>query len=145
MSGVLCANSIQAWAELVRAEACVLDAGERELRAEGFPPPIWYDLLLELKAAPEHHLRPVELEARLLLKQYHLSRVIDRMEAEQLVARRKCPTDARGLHIALLPAGGALLKKMWPAYQAAIGRHFAAKLGPGEHQQLSALLDKLLP
>ena len=144
MSGKICENSIRAWAKLVRAESAVLSAVEHELKAAGYPPLAWYDVLLELKQAPQQRLRPIELEPRMLLKQYNLSRLIDRMEAEGLVERQKCPTDARGLHLALLPAGKELLKKMWPAYEQAIARHFAGKLAPGEPAQLADLLEKLL-
>lgn len=144
MTSKLCKHSIQAWSRLVQAESLVLHAVERELRAAGFPSPDSYHVLAELESAPDQRLRPIELEARIALKQYHLSRVIDRMQAEQLVERRRCPTDARGQHVALLPAGSRLLKRMWPVYESAICRHFASKLAPGDAEQLQALLDKLL-
>lgn len=144
MTAKLCQYSIKAWNGLVQAESLVLQAVESELRAAGFPPPDWYHVLVELEQAPEQRLRPIELEPRVALKQYHLSRVIDRMQAEQLVERRRCPTDARGQHIALLPAGARLLKRMWPAYESAICRHFANKLGAGDAKHLQSLLDKLL-
>lgn len=144
MPGKICENSVRAWARLVRAESAVLSAVEHELKANGYPPLAWYDVLLELKSAPQQRLRPIELEPRMLLKQYNLSRLIDRMEAEGLVERQKCSTDARGLHLALLPAGKDLLKKMWPVYEQAIARHFASKLAPGEPAQLADLLEKLL-
>lgn len=144
MAGKLCDNSIRAWAKLVRAESTVLAAVERDLKAAGYPPLAWYEVLSELARAPQHRLRPLELEARISLRQYNVSRLLDRMAAEKLVTRQKCPTDGRGLHIALESAGNALLKKMWPVYERAICRHFAGKLGAGEPAQLETLLEKLL-
>jgi len=136
--------AVRAWAKLVRAESAVLAAVERELKAAGFPPLAWYDVLLELRRAPQQRLRPLELEPRLLLQQYNLSRLIDRLEADGLVERQKCATDARGHHLVLLPAGRDLLRKMWPAYERAIALHFADKLSGSEAAQLAQLLDKVL-
>jgi len=136
--------AVRAWAKLVRAEGAVLAAVERDLKAAGFPPLAWYDVLLELKRAPQQRLRPLELEPRLLLQQYNLSRLIERMAADGLVERQKCADDARGHHLLLLPAGRDLLRKMWLAYERAIALHFADKLSAGEAAQLAHLLDKLL-
>lgn len=136
--------AIRAWAKLVRAEGAVLAAVERELKAAGYPPLSWYDVLLELKRAPQQRLRPLELEPRLLLQQYNLSRLIERMAGDGLLEREKCATDARGHWLVLLPPGRELLRKMWPVYERAIARHFADKLAPGEAAQLAHLLDKLL-
>jgi len=144
MNEKLSETAVRAWAKLVRAESAVLAAVERDLKAAGYPPLAWYDVLLELKRAPQQRLRPLELEPRLLLQQYNLSRLIDRIEAEGLVERQKCATDARGHNLVLLPAGRELLRKMWPVYERAIARHFADKLAPGEAAQLAHLLDKLL-
>ena len=137
-------TTIRAWAKLVRAEGAVLAAVERDLKAAGFPPLAWYDVLLELKRAPQQRLRPLELEPRLLLQQYNLSRLIDRMEREGLLERQKCADDARGHHLVLLPAGRELLRRMWPAYERAIAAHFADKLSTSEAAQLAHLLDRLL-
>jgi len=144
MSGKIPEIAVRAWAKLVRAEGAVLAAVERDLKAAGFPPLAWYDVLLELKRAPPQGLRPLELEPRLLLQQYNLSRLIDRMQADGLVDRQTCATDARGHHLVLLPAGRDLLRRMWPAYERAIALHFADKLSAGEAAQLAQLLDKLL-
>jgi DNA-binding MarR family transcriptional regulator len=143
MNNKLCENSVRAWSNLVRAEAAVLVSVENDIKQAGFPPLVWYDLLLELKKAENHRLRPFELEERVLLRQYNLSRLIDRMETDQLVQRIRCKTDARGLHIALMPKGHDLLKRMWPIYAEAIYKHFAAKLAIGEHEQLADLLQKV--
>ncbi|MCC7348877.1 MAG: MarR family transcriptional regulator, partial [Variibacter sp.] len=73
------AQAITAWARLVRVQQGLLAAVEADLKAAGFPPLAWYDALLELSRAPEGRLRPLELEKAMLLPQYGMSRLVDRL------------------------------------------------------------------
>ena len=134
---------IRAWTRLVRAQHRVLGAVEADLRRAGFPPLAWYDALLELRRAPEG-LRPFQLEARMLLAQYNLSRLVDRLEAAGHLARAPSPEDGRGQVLTMTASGRALLAAMWPAYAAAIARHVGGRLTEAEAATLAALLDRLL-
>jgi DNA-binding MarR family transcriptional regulator len=133
---------IRAWTRLVRAQQTVLAAVEAELKAAGFPPLAWYDVLLELSRA-DAGLRPFALEQALLLAQYNLSRLLDRLEKAGYVARRTCAEDGRGQIVAITPSGRALIKRMWPTYRAAIARHLGAKLSEDEAARLASLLGRL--
>ena len=133
---------IRAWARLIRAQQSVLGAVEEELKAAGFPPLAWYDVLLELSRAQEG-LRPFALEQELLLAQYNLSRLLDRLEGAGYLERRACPEDGRGQIVAITGAGRALVKRMWPTYRAAIARHLGAKLSEDEAGRLATLLGKV--
>jgi DNA-binding MarR family transcriptional regulator len=135
---------VTAWVRLVRAEQALLRRIEGELKRAGFPPLAWYDVLLELGRTENGRLRPVELERHTLLAQYNASRLIDRMEKADLVAREAHPVDGRGQFIAITPEGRALQKRMWKVYGAAIARHVGGKLQRGEAAQLAALLGKLI-
>src|SRR4051812_41951490 len=134
---------VRAWTRLVRAQHRVLGAVEADLRRAGFPPLAWYDALLELRRAPEG-LRPYQLEARMLLAQYNLSRLVDRLEAAGHLARAPSPEDGRGQVLRITEGGRALLAAMWPAYAAAIARHVGARLTEAQAGRLAALLDRLL-
>jgi DNA-binding MarR family transcriptional regulator len=134
---------IRAWTRLVRAQQTVLSAVEAELKSAGFPPLGWYDALLELSRV-DHGLRPFVLEQQLLLAQYNLSRLLDRLEKAGYVQRKTCPEDGRGQVVALTSSGRALIKRMWPAYRAAIARHVGARLEEDEAVRLSSLLGKLI-
>lgn len=136
-------EAVHAWARLVRVSGALVSAVEADLKAAGMPPLGWYDVLLELERAGDAGLRPVELQARLLIAQYNLSRLIDRMEAAGLVARAADPDDRRGQRLRITAEGLRQRKAAWPVYRAAIGRHVAARLGPGEAQALAGLLGKL--
>ena len=137
--------TISAWARLHRASQSVLSAVESDLKAAGHPPLAWYDVLLELKRVGKDGLRPLALQSQLLLAQYNLSRLLDRMEREGYLERRPCPNDGRGQIVVITPDGRHLIKRMWPTYEAAIRQHFAERLSTEEAARLARLLGKLLP
>jgi DNA-binding MarR family transcriptional regulator len=132
-----------AWIRLMRVQSRVLDAVEQELKKAGFPPLAWYDALLELSRAPAGEMRPVELEKQMLLPQYSMSRLIDRLVDEGLAARRECKIDKRGQFIEITEAGRDLQKRMWSAYSAAIEKHVGSKLSDTDAVKLCGLLDRL--
>jgi DNA-binding MarR family transcriptional regulator len=127
----------------VRAETAVLAAVEADLKRADLPPLGWYDVLLELSRRKEG-LRPFEIEKEVLLAQYNLSRLIDRLEQAGYVVRRPCPEDARGQVVVITEAGRALMKRMWPVYRGAIARHVGDKLTEDEAARLATLLGKLI-
>jgi len=133
------------WACFVRVGQAVLDAVEGDLKAAGFPPLAWYDALLELRRAAPEGLRPLTLQQRMLLAQYNLSRLVDRLAGAGLVRRQPCPDDRRGQVLHLTEKGRALLDAMWPAYRDAIATRFAGRLGPGDAEALAPILEKLRP
>src|SRR5882724_1955406 len=134
---------IRAWTRLIRAQQAALAAVEADLKAAGFPPLGWYDVLLELSRTEGEGLRPFALEQKLLLAQYNLSRLLDRLETAGTIERAACPDDGRGQIVAITASGRALVKRMWPTYRAAIARHVGSKLSEDEAARLAALLGKL--
>lgn len=144
MTGAANETAIRAWARLMKAQQLTLATIERELKAADLPPLAWYDVLLEVERAGSEGLRPFELERALLLAQYNLSRLIDRIERAGYVERRLCAEDARGQLIAITERGKAIRRKMWPAYakaiKAAVGRHLSAK----QAETLDGLLGLLI-
>jgi len=134
---------VRAWTRLMRAQSAALLGVETDLKAAGFPPLAWYDVLLELSR--HDGLRPFEIETRVLLAQYNLSRLLDRLAAAGYVERRPCPDDKRGQIIVITPAGRDLQKRMWPSYRSAIARHVGARLSEADAETLGRLLEKLIP
>jgi DNA-binding MarR family transcriptional regulator len=138
-------DTVIAWARLIRARDLLVSAAERDAKAEGLPPLEWYDVLLELSRLPEGEgLRPFELEGRLLLAQYNLSRLLDRLAKAGLIEKRPCTSDGRGLVLVITEAGRELRRRSWPAYAAAIERHFGSKLRPGDAEVLGEILTRLV-
>lgn len=138
---------VRAWTRLLKAQQLAQASVERSLKAAGLPPLAWYDVLLELERADADGLRPFELERAMLLAQYKLSRLIDRVEAAGYVERRTCEADGRGHVIIITAAGRALRRKMWPIYaraiESAVGRHLSDTQAEALEKILGQLVDQL--
>ena len=72
-------------------------------RERGEIPLATYDVLVQLAEAPDHRLRMTDLADRVLLSRSGLTRMIDRLEREELVRREPCADDARGMYAVLDP------------------------------------------
>lgn len=134
---------VRAWTRLERAHRAALATVERRLKAAGLPPLAWYDVLLELERAGASGLRPFELQKAMLLAQYNLSRLIDRLEARGYVTRATSEQDGRGQMLAITTKGLAVRRKIWPVYAAAIDAAVGARLSGPEARALGDLLEKL--
>ncbi len=135
-------TAVTAWARLLRTSQTLLAKVEHGLKQEGLPPLVWYDVLLELQGE-KTGLRQFELQERMLLTQYNLSRLLDRIAAAGHLDRRPCPEDGRGQIYRITPSGRALLRKMWPVYRGLISEHFAEHLSESDCRSLARLLSKL--
>jgi DNA-binding MarR family transcriptional regulator len=139
------AETTAVWTRLVRASTYLLGRIEADLKAAGFPPLGWYDALWELEQAEPEGIRPFQLQARLLLPQYGLSRLIERMARDGLVERRGVESDRRGQVLHLTDRGLATRRAMWPVYATALDRAVAQRLDRSEAQELARLLARLYP
>jgi DNA-binding MarR family transcriptional regulator len=133
------------WARFVRVSHAVLGAVEADLKTAGFPPLSWYDALLELRRVDPDGLRQFELQEHMLLAQYNMSRLIDRLNHAGYARREACLEDGRGQVICLTEKGRALIDAMWPAYRAAIMAHFGGRLDANDASALASVLEKLRP
>ena len=131
----------RAWVQLIRAHRKALCSVERALRSADLPPLEWYDVLIELERAGQ--LRPRDLQDRLLLAQYNLSRLLDRMESEGLVRRERCSDDARCQWVSATETGIELRSRMWPVYSQAIRDSVESRLSRAQARQLGDLLQRL--
>jgi DNA-binding MarR family transcriptional regulator len=133
----------KAWARLIRARDTVVSAVQHDLKSAGVAPLGWYDVLLELSRAPGGRLRPFEIEKEILLAQYNLSRLLDRLEKEGLVGREPCDDDGRGQWVVITERGRALQARTWKVYARSIQEHVGEKLNDKVAAQLAELLGHL--
>ncbi len=133
-----------AWARLVRAQRAVTSRIEADLKEAGLPPLSWYDVLWGLRRGARRGLTPREIEGEMLLEQYNLSRLLDRMEEADLVRRVPYPGDRRRQLVRITAAGRVLQKRMWPVYAAAIETHMGSKISAKDAGLLSEALGRLL-
>ena len=138
------AAGLAAWRAFLTSHAAAIDRIERDLAAGGDLLPLtWYDVLLELDAAPDRRLRQRDLARMVVLTRSGISRLIDRLEAAGLVCSQPNPEDRRGDLIAITEAGRAALRRTWPAYARGIQEHFARHLTAGEAHTLAAALERV--
>lgn len=136
--------TVSAWARLLKAQRVALASIENALKSAELPPLAWYDALLELERAEERGLRPFELEREMLLTQYNLSRLIDRMVRAGYVERRACADDGRGQLVVITAHGKDIRRRTWTVYGPAIQNALGVSLSETEIAQLNALLGKLI-
>jgi DNA-binding MarR family transcriptional regulator len=131
----------RAWIALGRISQSVQLHVAIALKDAKLPDLQWYTVLWELERAGQP-TRPKDLAVPLFILPYQLSRLVDRMEKEELVSRIDCEEDKRGHLLELTVKGLALRKAMWavyaPAMQQAMGR-----ITDPEALKLAELLYKL--
>jgi DNA-binding MarR family transcriptional regulator len=133
---------VAAWRALLVAHSRLVPAMEAGLRAAGQVSLSWYDVLLELNAAPGRRLRMTELSQRAVLSRSRVSRIVDELAAAGLAERQPDQADGRSSFAVLTPAGRNALRRAWPAYRRAIRRHIGAHLTAQQCRQLADLLQQ---
>ncbi len=138
-------ETIAVWTSLVSANKILLDDIEDALKSEGLPTLHWYDLLLEIEKAGEDGIRPFELRKRLLLPQYGVSRLLERMAKADLINRQNVEDDGRGHIITLTQKGQETRKAMWPVYAGVLSQSIEQRFTEAEVTEFARLLQKLTP
>src|SRR5262245_59099136 len=133
---------VAAWRGLLVAHSRLVPAIERDLQAAGQVSLSWYDVLLELNAAPGRRLRMSELGERAVLSRTRVSRVVDELAAAGLAERQAAENDRRSSFAVLTPAGRNALRRAWPVYREAIRRRVSAHLTGQQCRQLARLLEQ---
>jgi DNA-binding MarR family transcriptional regulator len=137
-------DTTAAWSALLRVHAALVPVLDAELQATHRLPITWYDVLLELNAAPGRRMTMGELGAAAVVSRSRVSRVVDDLVAAGLVARAANPDDRRSAYAAITDAGRRRLRAAAPTYLAAIERHFAARMTATEARTVATALHKVL-
>ena len=135
---------VAAWRGLLVAHSRLVPAVETDLRAAGQVSLSWYDVLLELNAAPGRRLRMSELGQRAVLSRTRVSRVVDELAAAGLAEREPDQADGRSSFAVLTASGREALRRAWPVYRKAIHRHLGAHLTVEQCRELAALLEQAI-
>jgi DNA-binding MarR family transcriptional regulator len=121
-------EALAAWRALLNAQAAVTTQVEAALADAGLPPLTWYDALWPLYRAERRRLRMGALADAVTLSRTGLTRLVDRLEREGLIRREAAPEDRRGSYVVLTAAGAALLRRMWPVYEAVLETEFVPRV-----------------
>src|SRR2546422_6502403 len=88
-------TAIDAFVRLVRAQAAVTRELSAQLSADHGLSINAYEALLILARAPDSRMRRVDLAGELLLTAGGVTRLLEGLERERLVAREQCASDRR--------------------------------------------------
>jgi DNA-binding MarR family transcriptional regulator len=101
------------------------------------------DLLVRLHLAPDNSLRAVELCRQLMMSPSHISRRIDRAEAEGLVRREPDPDDRRARLVVLTDAGRDVVSRLAPLLTHVLRHSIFDTLDADEIDTLVELLGRI--
>ena len=132
-----------AWAALLQVHAALVPSLDRALQRAAGLPLSWYDVLLELAAAPGRRLTMSELSERVVLSRTRVSRLVTELEGRGLVTRETNPADGRSAYVAITAAGRQRLHEATPHHHAVVDQHFAG-LAADELGALATALHKVL-
>lgn len=102
-----------------------------------------YDVLVQLARAPEHKLRNIELAKAVVLTRSGVTRLVDGLEKDGLVARSSCPSDKRGTLVSITDEGLARLREAATTQVEGVRELFVERLGNEGIEQMDALLRAL--
>jgi DNA-binding MarR family transcriptional regulator len=92
----------------------------------------WYDVLLQLHAAPAGRLTMRELGRAVVISKSGLTGLVDRMQRAGLVERSGDPDDRRVVHVTLTPAGAETYRDARADHRTAVAERFLAHVSGDE-------------
>lgn len=134
---------LNTWRTFLHAHAQVRRQLERELQAEQTMGLAEYELLLVLAYSPQRRMRMSELADALTLSRSGATRLIDRLEADGLVARASCDTDRRGQWAQLTKGGYERLRTASPTHLRGVACHFLDRIPDAELESLRRTLERV--
>lgn len=138
-------DELGAWRGFLRVHSSLIRELDSDLSTLNDLPLRSYEVLLLLENAPERRLRMSDLSRSVLLSPSGVTRLVDRLEREGLVARQRCPEDGRGYNAVLTDAGDARLREARSTHLAGVRRLFLDKLSGDDLVRLARYWDRLVP
>jgi DNA-binding MarR family transcriptional regulator len=135
----------RAWRGLLRAHAALAKRLDAELeRAHGLPMSS-YEVLHHLAQANDGRMRMRDLAERAQLSRSGLTRLVDRLERDDLLHRCSCDHDARGAYACLTPEGRRRMEEARETHAAVVREHFLSRLSSSELSALAELWERIAP
>lgn len=143
--GRLTGEELAAWRGLLRVQSALFRELDAELSAAHDLPLRSYEVLLLLHDAPGRRLRMTDLSRSVLLSPSGLTRLVDRLERDGLVARERCPEDGRGFFAVFTEAGDRRLQAARATHLAGVRRLFLDRLSPADLRRLAGCWERIVP
>lgn len=133
-----------AWSGFLRAHAAIVKELDAELQAVHGLPLSSYDVLVQLSLVPGGRMQMFELAKAVHLSRSGLTRMVDRLEREGLLQRRRGERDPRQVFVAITERGLKRLAETTPTHLAGVRERFLDRLSIVQLQQLASIWRQLL-
>jgi DNA-binding MarR family transcriptional regulator len=133
----------RAWRAFLRSHACIVRRLEADLMARHKLPLAEFDVLCALALADGQQLRMSELADRVMLSRAGITRLIDRLVTDGLVARDRCAVDARGAYAVLTERGRSRVEEVTPGHLDSVRTFFVGTFSETELARLAELLERV--
>jgi DNA-binding MarR family transcriptional regulator len=141
----LSAAELGAWRGLLRVHTALVKALDAELAAAHNLPLSSYEVLITLESAPNRKRRMSELADSVLLSRSGMTRLVDRLVDNGLIARDHCTDDGRGCYAVLTEKGAEVLATARPTHLDGVRERFLRHFAEEELILLANLWERVLP
>lgn len=131
-----------AWLAFVRTYARLWDQVEAQMRRDHGMTIARYDVLANLDAAGGR-LRLGDLGTSIVLSPSGLSKLLDRMQASDLIRREPDPADARSTFAVITPRGRSLFKKARRTHHELLQQRFGDGLDDRDVADLVRIMERI--
>jgi DNA-binding MarR family transcriptional regulator len=138
------AAALAAWRRFLLAHAVLSRSLDADLQVQHSLTLNDYDVLVQLRDAPDGALRMSEVADRVLLTRSGITRLVDGLQRDGMVERTSCPNDARSVYARITDEGRARLAAASDTHRKGITDVFAGHYTDAELEVLAELLERLL-
>jgi DNA-binding MarR family transcriptional regulator len=136
---------LRAWRGLIRVHSRIVKALDAHLDREHALPLSSYEVLVHLSEADGQRMRMCDLADSILLSRSGLTRLVDRLERDELLERVACDDDARGSYAQLTPSGRTRLAEARATHLDIVRSLFLDHFTEAEVASLGGLWERVLP
>lgn len=133
----------QVWRTYLLGSALLEERIEADLRPFGLDLAEW-EILVMLSETEGRQLRMAELASAVHQSRSRLTHTVTRMEKAELVARRDCPQDRRGVWAELTPKGLALIEAAAPTHVETVRRNFVEVMSSEEYAAVGRVFARII-
>jgi DNA-binding MarR family transcriptional regulator len=141
----LSAGELRAWRGLLRAHACLAKRLDAALDNAHRLPLSSYEVLHHLQDSSGGRMRMCDLAEQAQLSRSGLTRLVDRLEREELLERCSCEQDARGSFACLTDTGRERLEEARVTHLAVVREHFFSRFSEPELSVLADMCQRIAP
>ena len=135
----------RAWRGLLRTHACLAKRLDAELEQSHRLPMSSYEVLSNLAVQSDGRMRMCDLAEEVQLSRSGLTRLVDRLEREELIERCSCEHDARGSYACLTALGNERLAEARETHLRVVKEHFLSRFSERELSVLADMWERIAP